>query len=107
MPLSTSPLCLGVFGVNLGRRTIFREPRGTIFIFVPEKKRRVYDEFGYEGVRQTNGAGPAGPSQRRYRNEYYPEEDILFTGFVFRDPFDVFREFFGGSDPFQDFFDRN
>ena len=67
----------------------------------------MYDEFGYEGVRQTNGSGPAGPSQRRYRNEYYPEEDILFTGFVFRDPFDVFREFFGGSDPFQDFFDRN
>lgn len=77
------------------------------FSFILEKKRRVYDEFGYEGLRQSNGSGPSGPGHRRHRNDYYPDDDILFTGFVFRDPFDVFREFFGGSDPFQDFFDRN
>ena len=29
-----------------------------------------------------------------------------FPNFVFRDPEDVFREFFGGRDPFEDLFDR-
>ena len=26
--------------------------------------------------------------------------------FVFRDPFDVFRDFFGGRDPFEELLDR-
>ena len=29
-----------------------------------------------------------------------------FPNFVFRDPEEVFREFFGGRDPFEDLFDR-
>jgi hypothetical protein len=29
-----------------------------------------------------------------------------FPSFVFRDPMDVFREFFGGADPFEDLLDR-
>ena len=38
------------------------------------------------------------------------DDDFAFGGggfhsFVFRDPFDIFREFFGGRDPFEDFMD--
>ena len=31
---------------------------------------------------------------------------LVFPNFVVRDPEDVFREFFGGRDPFEDLFDR-
>ena len=30
--------------------------------------------------------------------------DTLNPSFAFRDPFDIFREFFGGNDPFADMF---
>ncbi|XP_012135622.1 dnaJ homolog subfamily B member 6 isoform X1 [Megachile rotundata] len=52
-----------------------------------EKKRRVYDQYGKEGLQMSGG-------KRRH------EDDIgtYFTGtFVFRDPEEVFREFFGDT----------
>ncbi len=72
--------------------------------FFTENKKKIYDEFGNEGLRASNGAGPSG--HRRRQPEFYPADDFGFTGFVFRDPFDVFREVFGGADPFEDLFDR-
>ncbi len=41
---------------------------------------------------------------RQHRNPEF--DDFGFPHFVFRDPEDVFREFFGGRDPFQDLLDR-
>ncbi|XP_063159455.1 dnaJ homolog subfamily B member 6 isoform X1 [Candoia aspera] len=56
------------------------------------KKRDVYDKYGKEGL---NGGG--GGSHFDSPFEY---------GFTFRNPEDVFREFFGGRDPFSfDFFE--
>ncbi|XP_075778862.1 dnaJ homolog subfamily B member 6 isoform X2 [Pelodiscus sinensis] len=56
------------------------------------KKRDIYDRYGKEGL---NGGG--GGSHFDSPFEY---------GFTFRNPEDVFREFFGGRDPFSfDFFD--
>ncbi|ELW69802.1 DnaJ like protein subfamily B member 6 [Tupaia chinensis] len=56
------------------------------------KKRDIYDRYGKEGL---NGGGGGG-SHFDGPFEY---------GFTFRNPDDVFREFFGGRDPFSfDFF---
>ncbi|XP_049858950.1 dnaJ homolog subfamily B member 6-like isoform X1 [Schistocerca gregaria] len=59
-----------------------------------EKKRRVYDQYGKEGL------GQGGRSRGRHDDFFDPNFAFPFT---FRDPEDVFREFFGSS-PFQDVF---
>ncbi|XP_039111794.1 dnaJ homolog subfamily B member 6 isoform X2 [Hyaena hyaena] len=57
------------------------------------KKRDVYDRYGKEGL---NGGGGGGV---HFDNPFE-------FGFTFRNPDEVFREFFGGRDPFSfDFFD--
>ncbi|XP_045145949.1 dnaJ homolog subfamily B member 6 isoform X2 [Echinops telfairi] len=55
------------------------------------KKRDIYDKYGKEGL---NGGGGGGS---------HFDSPFEF-GFTFRNPDDVFREFFGGRDPF-DFFE--
>ncbi|EPY84824.1 dnaJ homolog subfamily B member 6 [Camelus ferus] len=56
-------------------------------------KRDIYDRYGKEGL---NGGGGGGS---------HFDSPFEF-GFTFRNPDDVFREFFGGRDPFAfDFFD--
>nr|KAF6271972.1 DnaJ heat shock protein family (Hsp40) member B6 [Pipistrellus kuhlii] len=56
------------------------------------KKRDIYDRYGKEGL---NGGGGGGS---HFDNPFE-------FGFTFRNPDDVFREFFGGRDPFSfDFF---
>ena len=91
----------------------------------PEKKRKIYDQFGMEGLQQRNGTSSPGPAHHQphfnrahhfHRHHHHPHHhriddfddfDVFgFPGFVFRDPMDVFREFFGGSDPFEDLLDR-
>ncbi|XP_063285393.1 dnaJ homolog subfamily B member 2 isoform X3 [Pelobates fuscus] len=56
-------------------------------------KREAYDRYGKSGI---SGAGSAQSSS-----------DHAFSGFefTFRSPEEVFREFFGGRDPFSDLFD--
>ncbi|XP_045420747.1 dnaJ homolog subfamily B member 6 isoform X1 [Lemur catta] len=57
------------------------------------KKRDIYDKYGKEGL---NGGGGGGS---HFDNPFG-------FGFTFRNPDDVFREFFGGRDPFSfDLFD--
>ena len=59
----------------------------------PEKKREIYDKYGKEGL---TGEG---------RNDFdFGGFDTGFTHFQFRNPEDVFRDFFGGRDPFAEFF---
>uniref|UniRef100_A0A1B6KVF6 J domain-containing protein n=1 Tax=Graphocephala atropunctata TaxID=36148 RepID=A0A1B6KVF6_9HEMI len=63
-----------------------------------EKKRRVYDQYGKDGLNQDRAS--------RGRSRHHHDADFEFGfgfPFTFRDPEDVFREFFGGS-PFQDLF---
>ena len=63
-----------------------------------EEKRAVYDKYGKEGL-LNNG----------------PAQDFDFGGFdtgfghhfSFRNPEDVFREFFGGRDPFAEVFNNS
>ncbi|XP_060052846.1 dnaJ homolog subfamily B member 6 isoform X4 [Erinaceus europaeus] len=58
------------------------------------KKRDIYDKYGKDGL--NSGGGGGGGSHFDSPFEF---------GFTFRNPDDVFREFFGGRDPFSfDFF---
>ncbi|XP_022651379.1 dnaJ homolog subfamily B member 6-B-like [Varroa jacobsoni] len=72
-----------------------------------EKKRRIYDKYGKEGL--TGTAGGHGTSARAnayggarhhpYSAGVHGGIDDIFASFVFRDPEEVFREFFQ-NDPF-------
>ncbi|XP_005183612.1 dnaJ homolog subfamily B member 2 isoform X1 [Musca domestica] len=66
-----------------------------------EKKRRVYDQYGKEGLLSDRGHNRSS----RYNAHEFDEFDIR-SGFpfVFRPPEEVFREFFGGHSPFADLF---
>lgn len=64
-----------------------------------EKKRRVYDQYGKDGLLGHNER----QSSRSRRYHHDDDYDYGGFGFTFRDPEDVFREFFGNS-PFADIF---
>ncbi|XP_076973324.1 dnaJ homolog subfamily B member 3-like [Tamandua tetradactyla] len=69
----------------------FKQVAEAFEVLSDAKKRDVYDRYGEVGA---NGGGCSGPF-----------EDPFESVFAFRDPADVFREFFGGRDPFSfDFF---
>ncbi|KAF7396669.1 hypothetical protein HZH66_007531 [Vespula vulgaris] len=70
----------------------FKEISEAYEVLIDEKKRRVYDQYGKEGLQMNGG-------KRRHESDFRP----LFTTFVFRDPEEVFKEFFSNSsfdDPF-------
>ncbi|XP_030554252.1 dnaJ homolog subfamily B member 6 isoform X2 [Drosophila novamexicana] len=75
---------------------------GTPFHKLFEKKRRIYDEYGKDGL------GDRAQSRSHARHHYTHDfDDFDIMGgfpFVFRPPEEVFREFFGVNSPFADFF---
>ena len=75
----------------------------------------MYDQYGRDGLNGSmpngNSASNRGHRGRHHRQDFNGGQDEFdavfgFPNFVFRDPEDVFREFFGGRDPFEDLFDR-
>ncbi|XP_073691998.1 dnaJ homolog subfamily B member 6b isoform X2 [Garra rufa] len=68
---------------------MFKEISEAYEVLSDENKRGQYDRYGKEGLSQRGG---------HYNQDY-------MGGFTFRNPDDVFREFFGGRDPFADFAD--
>lgn len=65
------------------------------FSIFSERKRRVYDQYGKDGL--------LGQNDRHHRTRRHDYDDLDF-GFVFRSPDEVFREFFGGNSHFDLFF---
>ena len=59
-------------------------------------KRAVYDRYGKDGLNPSHGGGSTGGSFRGFDNNDF---------FTFQHAEDIFRNFFGGKDPFADFYD--
>ncbi|XP_029698337.1 dnaJ homolog subfamily B member 6b isoform X2 [Takifugu rubripes] len=70
----------------------FKELSQAYEVLSDENKRNTYDRYGEEGL--SGGGGRGGGHFDHFGGH----------GFTFRNPEDVFREFFGGRDPFADFF---
>ncbi|XP_053666506.1 dnaJ homolog subfamily B member 6 [Anopheles marshallii] len=70
-----------------------------------EKKRRIYDQYGKDGLINNGSDRYHQNTRHRRHNGSSGMDDFEFFGFpfTFRDPEDVFREFFGGS-PFDELF---
>lgn len=108
---------------NLDRREVaemnFKRLSEAYEVLSDSKKRQIYDQVGKEGL--TNGGGNYhhGDGFEGSAGFGFPADLFgAFTGFgghgggasfgfSFRDPQEVFNEFFGSSDPFADFFSGN
>jgi len=84
----------------------FRELSEAYEVLSDEKKRRIYDQYGKDGLNGDGGRRPYGRTHRQYQSSHFDDFDILGGGFpfTFRPPEEVFREFFGVNSPFSEIF---
>lgn len=104
---------------NLDRREVaemnFKRLSEAYEVLSDSQKRQVYDNYGKQGLADGFAGGPG--SHGGFGG--FPGADLFgaagpfgfgggggMFGFHFRDPNDVFREFFGGNDPFSELFNN-
>ncbi|XP_077979258.1 dnaJ homolog subfamily B member 6-like isoform X7 [Glandiceps talaboti] len=75
----------------------FKEISEAYQVLSDKKKKEIYDKYGAEGL---NGA--AGPAD--FGTDFHDDFGSFFH-FDFKTPDEVFRDFFGGRDPFAEFFE--
>ncbi|KAI0987903.1 hypothetical protein GJ496_000413 [Pomphorhynchus laevis] len=86
--------------------TKFKEITAAYEILSDSNKRVIYDSQGMNGFRQSSSGGPQATPNTRFffqtfgRSNKDREMPSQFEGFAFSDPFEVFRNIFGSSNPF-------
>ncbi|XP_066301454.1 dnaJ homolog subfamily B member 6-like isoform X4 [Branchiostoma lanceolatum] len=84
----------------------FKEIAEAYEVLSDKQKRDIYDRYGKDGITGNTGGGSRGGRAGANFNfeDFGAAPGGSFHHFTFRDPEEVFREFFGGADPFADFF---